>query len=84
MTRSELATLDQFVDEFREFRTDDRTWKVGMDDRLRRVETFVTSVTAIGERDEARGVSHRALVAATISAIGVGASLVLGLYNIVS
>lgn len=76
-----MDKLDVFLGEFREYRTDDREWKEDIAGRLRAVESFVTSKKAVSERDAARGVSRRAYVAATIGAIGVGVSLVLGIIN---
>lgn len=79
-----MDKLDVFLGEFRAFIEADTSWKSSADGRLRKVEEFVTSKKAISERDAARGVSRRAYVAATIGAVGVGVSLVLGLVNAVT
>lgn len=79
-----MDKLDIFIGEFREYRIDDREWKEDINDRLRGVEVFVTSRRAVNERKAARGVSRRAYVAATIAALGVGVSLVLGFVNAVT
>ena len=84
MTRDERSVLDMLVEEFREFRTDDRQWKVDIDGRILRVETFVTSRQAVSERDAARGVSRRSYVATIVGAIGIAVSVVLGIVNLVT
>lgn len=77
MTRNELATLDVFIGEFREFRDDDRGWKDDIDKRLLSVEKYVTSKQAVSERDASRGVIRRSYIAATIAAAGVVLTIIL-------
>lgn len=84
MTRDEATDLRMFIAEFREFRHDDRIWKLDLEQRTRRMETFIVSEEAQDERDKSRGVSRRAYVAATVSAIGIVASIILGVVNLVS
>jgi hypothetical protein len=81
VTRDERATLDIFLGEWREFRQDDRIWKIDLEQRVRRMEEFVISEEAQDERARSRGVSRRAYVAATISAIGIVVSIILGIAN---
>lgn len=84
MTRGEQEKLDIFLGEWREFRRDDRTWKLDIEQRTRRMEVFIVSEEAEDERQRSRGVSRRAYVAATISAIGIVVSIVLGVFNALS
>lgn len=84
MTRDELTNLRIFLDEFREFREDDRTWKNDIDRRILGVEHYVTSRTAVAERDASRGVSRRAYVASAIAAVGIVVSIALGVANLVA
>ena len=81
MTRGEADLLSMFVSEFREFRGDDREWKSDMDDRLRRVEAYVTSRRAVDERESSRAMVRRAWVASAISAIGVVIAILLRVLN---
>lgn len=84
MTRGEQETLDIFLGEWREYRRDDRNWKADLEQRVRRMEEYVIGEEAQDERAKSRGVSRRAYVAATISAIGIVVSIVLGVANALS
>lgn len=84
MTRDEANDLRIFLDEFREFRTDDRNWKTDIDRRILKVESFVTSKLAVAERDAARGVTRRSYFASVIAAIGIIVSIVLGVVNLIT
>jgi hypothetical protein len=84
VTRVEIDKLDVFMGEFREFRVDDRAWKDDIDKRILRVEAFVTSRRAVSERDDARGVSRRAYVAAVIAAVGIVVSIAISVVNAVT
>jgi len=85
VTRDEASQLAVFLGEFREFRQDDREWKKDIDKRLRLVETFTASRRAVVERDAAQAaavsMSRRAYVASAVAAIGIVASLLLGIFN---
>jgi hypothetical protein len=84
VTRDEATDLRMFIAEFREFRSDDRVWKLDIEQRTRRMENFITSEQAEEERRKSRGVSRRAYVAASISAIGIVVSIILGIVNFVA
>lgn len=84
MTRDERATLEIFLGEWRDFRQDDRIWKLDLEQRVRRVEMFITSEKAEDERAAARGVSRRSYIASAVAAIGVAVSIVLGVVNYVT
>lgn len=84
MTRDELAKLDIFLGEWRDFRQDDRIWKLDIEQRTRRMESFITSEQAEEERRKSRGVTRRAYVSATVAAIGIVVSIILGVVNFVA
>ena len=81
MTRNELSVLEVLVNEFRDFRRQDSSWKTENDRRLRLVEAYIAGEEAVEEREEARGVSRRAYLASAIAAIGIVVSIILGIVN---
>lgn len=84
MTRGEAADLQLLADFVRDWRREDAEWKGQFDQRLRSVEGFVTGALAERRIAARARFSRREKIGLALTGIGVIASAIVGVLNLLS